>query len=866
MGRRKRATGETKPGPDSDPKAPASPPVDESWEVRFVEAAADLVCLTRNGRLAYVNAAGCELLGYKTSRTLIGRPFADLVHADDRPVATRLTARPSGREGAWTVRLVRRRGGAVDVEMRVTPLADGTVIVQGHDITHRQRAAEALQHSESRYRQLVEHSGDLICVCTEGLVAFVNAAGARMLGAAAPERLIGRKLSGLLDTGSRPVLADGLGALADTGEPVPVRLCGLNRRPLDVELSVMGFGNAGEDSYMVTARDVSEQARAAETLERAREELEVRFAERTRALTREIEDRRRAEDNVRLAATVIDKLSEAVVIANADFRVTSVNPAFCEMTGYAADQVIGKRPFFYRALKKDQTLLDRMWRSIRKHHRWEGEIWSRRRDREEFASHLSITAIADEAGEVRRYAMVISDVTKRKQDEERIRYQANYDELTGLPNRNLFFDRLKHDLETMSRLDQKLGLMFLDLDGFKLVNDTLGHEFGDLLLQEAARRLTACVRRGDTVARLGGDEFTVIMPNLGDPRNAPVVARRILESFSQPFHLDGHESFVSTSIGITVFPDDAVTAGELLKYADAAMYRAKEHGKATYRFYTSDLNEEVQERLILKNGLSKALERGEFALHYQPKLEIGSGRITGTEALLRWASPDIGPVSPGRFIPVLEETGLVVEVGEWAIRTACEQHKAWRAMGLPAIPIAVNLSARQLRETSFATIVDGILRDCGVDASSLEIEITESMLMSDSAHAVIALGELHDMGINVAMDDFGTGYSSLSYLKRFPIDTIKIDRTFVADIATNPDDAEIIRTIISMGHTLNRRVIAEGVETEHQLGILGDYRCDEIQGYVFSPPLPDEKITAFLKERTKEPAQLRPKARSLQTS
>jgi len=361
--------------------------------------------------------------------------------------------------------------------------------------------------------------------------------------------------------------------------------------------------------------------------------------------------------------------------------------------------------------------------------------------------------------------------------------------------------------------------------------------------------LTECMRSSDTVARLGGDEFTIIMPSLDDPARISLAAQRILDALVKPFHLKGEEAIVTGSIGITVYPDDASEANDLLRNADAAMYRAKDQGKATFHFYTADLNEEVKERVAIKTGLSKALERDELSLHYQPKLDLRSERYTGVEALMRWNSAELGFVSPIRFIPSLEETGLVVEVGEWAIRQALDQHVRWRKQGLPPIRVAVNLSARQLREPSFVSIVDHVLRDAGVEPQFLEVEITESMLMSDSNAVVHALDRLHEMGIQVAMDDFGTGYSSLNYLKKFPIDTIKIDRSFVADIASDPDDAEIIKTIISMGKTLNRNIVAEGVETEEQLSILRDYRCDEIQGYFLSRPMPADNLLDVLRQR-----------------
>jgi len=508
-------------------------------------------------------------------------------------------------------------------------------------------------------------------------------------------------------------------------------------------------------------------------------------------------------------------------------------------------------------LRKDKTLFAKMQEDMESQGHWEGEFWNKRKNGEDYAQRLSISAITDETGKLQQYAALIGDITKRKQAEERIRYQANYDSLTELPNRTLFLDRLNLALARMKRGQGKLGLMFIDLDGFKLINDTLGHEVGDLLLQEAAKRLNQCVRRGDTIARLGGDEFTVIMPDLEDPRNSSMVAQRILDALAKTYILDGHEAFVSASIGITVFPDDGDSASHLLRNADAAMYRAKEQGKANYQFFTADLNEAVKERLVLKNSLIKARQSNELSLHYQPKLDIRSGRVTSVEALMRWNNRELGAISPAKFIPIMEETGMAMEIGEWVIRAACTQYRKWRAEGLAPLRVAVNLSARQLREPNFISVVERVLKQTRVDPESLEIEITENMLMSDSTNTVVALDTLHDMGIHIAMDDFGTGYSSLNHLKRFPIDTIKIDGTFIADIESNPEGIEIIKAIITMGHSLNRRVAAEGVETEGQLSILKENGCDEIQGYYLCPPKPAADLTAFLRKNTEDEAEPR---------
>ena len=950
------------------------------WAGSLVEVAPEAVCLCREQVIVYLNDAAAGVFGLPSRDEGMGRLFADFVHPDYREVVSELFTDLDGTTGPLPVKLQGAEGTPLDAELIAVP-ADGDVVIQAVDVTERRRAADAVKRSEMRYRHLVEHSLDMICVVEEGLVTFVNAAGAALLGESEPEQLNGRELTSMVHPDYREIVEEGLFSLSSEGTAFPLKFVRMDGEIVDVEIAVMPFGAETEDSFMLEARDISDRVRSAITLRdreqrlqgimntvadgivtidergviqsinpaahkifgyeageligqnvsrlvpephgsnhddylrnylrtgeakiigvtgreeqgmrkdgslfpvelavtelrhgterlftgvvrditgrkkaedalrRAHDELELRVQERTHELSQEIAERRAAEEGLRLAAEVIGNLSEAVVIVDSEFRVTSVNPAFTDITGFDADEVVGGAPSFLAVVKADPVLESHMHKDLKRDGYWTTEIWNERKNGEKYAERLSISALADELGEVQKYAVVVADVTKRKEDEERIRYQANYDQLTGLPNRALFHDRLNQALATMSRADRKLGLMFIDLDGFKLVNDTLGHDIGDLLLKDAADRLANCIRSGDTVARLGGDEFTVIMPNLTDPKHAPLLGQRILDTLAQPFNLNGHEAFVSGSIGITIYPDDAPDANTLIKNADAAMYRAKEQGKASYHFFTSDLNEEVQERMVLKNGLSKALDRGELSLHYQPKLTLATGQIRHCEALMRWNSSELGMVSPARFIPIMEESGLVVEVGEWAIRVACEQYMKWMEEGLPPVRIAVNLSARQLREPALPTVIERILKETGVPSEGLELEITESMLMTDAQKSVAALNRLHDLGLHVAMDDFGTGYSSLSYLKRFPIDSIKIDRSFVADIATNQDDAEIIRTIITMGQTLNRKIIAEGVETEEQLEMLRGYNCDEIQGYFISRPLPADAFTDFIRDWEKK--------------
>jgi diguanylate cyclase (GGDEF)-like protein/PAS domain S-box-containing protein len=689
--------------------------------------------------------------------------------------------------------------------------------------------------------------GQLLCLVRRGKIVDINAMGRRLLGVRSKKGIVGRAFSAFVHQKDKPLVRTRIAAVADAGEAVPMCLI----RGKGTQVSVIAtISRIDGDAYLIDARDAGVFKSEIDALTERHDGLKRDLAARDSAIEAERAKRREAQEQADLAEKILNSLGQAVMILDDEFRVTAVNRAYSALTGYSAKQVLGKAPTFDQAIAKDAALYAELWRCLSSEGRWSGEFWNRRRNKTDYAEQLSISAITDDAGRVHNYAAVINDVTQRKEDEERIRYQANYDALTGLPNRGLFLDRLSQAINNMRRANSKLGLMFIDLDGFKLVNDTLGHDVGDMLLCEAAERLNACVRSGDTVARLGGDEFTVIMPNLVDPRHTPLLAQRILDELAKPFILNGKEAFVSASIGITIFPDDADDAVGLLKNADTAMYRAKEQGKANYQFYTADLNQEVQERLTIKNGLSKALERDEFVLYYQPKLDVQSDEITSCEALMRWQNDDLGFVSPGRFIPVLEETGQVVEVGAWALRTACRQHVEWREAGLPPMRIAVNLSARQLRELSFVDVVKDIMSETGVEPDGIEIEITESMLMSDAQRAVVTLRTLSDLGLHIAMDDFGTGYSSLSYLKRFPIDTIKIDRSFVADITTNADDAEIIRTIITMGQTLNRGVVAEGVETQEQFDLLKSYACDVIQGYLISRPLPGDDFTTFHKSWT----------------
>lgn len=443
----------------------------------------------------------------------------------------------------------------------------------------------------------------------------------------------------------------------------------------------------------------------------------------------------------------------------------------------------------------------------------------------------------------------IQDITERKRTEGQLAYLANYDALTALPNRYLFQDRLEHALRQADRNGTQLALLFLDLDRFKAINDTFGHGVGDELLKLVARRLLGTVRGSDTVARLGGDEFTLLLENVSDEEEASEVARKIHAALNQPFNLIERELFVSTSIGIALYPGDASDTHTLLKHADTAMYRAKEQGRAAYRFFTSELNQQVQERLLLETALRSALERGEFALHFQPQTQLDDSRIVGVEALLRWRPGQAELVSPDQFIPVLEDTGLILTVGEWVLREACSWLKRWEQAGLPVPRVAVNLSARQFQQGALVQTIAEILESTGVAAEHLELEITESVLM-ERALSEPAINQLQRMGVRWAIDDFGTGYCSLSYLKRFAVDTLKIDRSFVRDLTSDSEDAAITAAIITMAHSLDLTVVAEGVESVEQLAFLRQRGCDVLQGFLASPPLSPDACANWLRQQT----------------
>lgn len=565
---------------------------------------------------------------------------------------------------------------------------------------------------------------------------------------------------------------------------------------------------------------------------------------------RNITSRKLIENELVLSSQVLNSMNEAVVVAGLDYRIRSVNPAFCAITGYTERQITD-RHFIHLAFGRQQReLFNTIEQQLLRHKHWVGELWIRNKQRQAILVWLEINQVIDIKGETSHFVAVFTDITQRKKAEEDLRFLASFDTLTGLPNRTLFQDRLNHAITQAHRANNIVALLFLDLDRFKHINDSMGHHVGDLLLKAVARRLQNAVRDGDTVARLGGDEFTIILEGVAKTKAATLISEKVLRAFQTPFLLDDKTLTISTSIGISLYPNDADNADSLIKFADTAMYHAKSSGRNNFQFYTSKLNEIATRHVQLESGLKEAIQRNELSLVYQPKFCLKDGSLTGIEALLRWYHTELGPISPVEFIPLAEETGIITQIGHWVINQACQQLAEWNSLGFNGITVAVNLSARQLKADIISTI-EVALAVSGLPAQSLELELTESMIMGNPQESVSILSKLKALGLTIAVDDFGTGYSSLSYLKRFPIDTLKIDREFVRDITNDPDDAAITSAIIALAHNLDLNVVAEGVETQEQLNFLAMQGCDQVQGFLLSKPLSAADFLTLLKNQSK---------------
>jgi diguanylate cyclase (GGDEF)-like protein/PAS domain S-box-containing protein len=733
------------------------------------------------------------------------------------------------RDGSWRRFDIREQSLTEDAAGRVT-----RIIGVAKDVTEQVDSSQSLRDSEQRYRMLAESISDVIFSTDSQLqLNYVSPSVETMLGynvqtvfnngwqstIATPSQVIG--LEALLAR-VRAALGDP-GLLAQLRSQVKSQTFMLDclradgrKIPIELRLVLIWDEHDNFEGILGVGRDVSQQ--------------------------------RRAEKDLRMAATVFQHSTSAILITDPAGYIVQVNEAFTRVTGYEPAQVLDQLPALLTVTEQQEAHLQYVVKQLHLHGSWEGEIRLQRRNGEHYPAWVGITAVLDEEGDLASYVCFFSDISERKASEQRIHRLAYYDALTHLPNRTLFQDRLFTALQQAERQKAWVVLMFLDLDRFKPINDSLGHAAGDRMLKDMAMRLLACVDEDDTVARMGGDEFTLLLqPRVS--REAALtraihVAEQILGNLHAPFVLENREFFVTASIGIALSPQDGSELSQLMKNADTAMYHAKERGKNNFQFYQADMNASALERLELESDLRHALEQKEFVLYYQPQLSGDGKRLTGAEALLRWRHPRRGLVPPGDFIPVLEELGLVVDVGDWVLAEACRQLKAWHQARVRVPKVSVNISARQFSDGQLGQRIANILKETGVPPACLELELTESILMREVNEAMHTLDGLKMLGLSIAVDDFGTGYSSLNYLKQFPIDVLKIDRTFVDGLPSGEQDAQIARAIIAMAHSLNLSVIAEGVETHEQLEFLREHGCDEVQGYLFGRPMQANRFEA----------------------
>ncbi len=783
--------------------------------------------LTADGRLLLcgTNPAAEAMLGISQAECM-DRPVEEILPGlltSEIPAACRQLARAGGAR-RWERVAYGQPGKDDSFEMVAFQTAPGLVAVAFADITERRRAETALHDSEQRFRAMIEHAPDGIALFN-GSIRYASPAVSHLLGYT-PEEAMALDPEQATHPDDLPSMLPLLNELA--------------QRPGDVVSARYRFRHK-DGSWRWLESTISN------LLDKpAVNALVFNF--------RDVTERQQAEAHLRLAAAVFEAARDAIMVTDSKWNIVAVNPAFSTLTGYAESEVHGRKPLLLWAERQPPAYFESMARTLAVAGVWQGEFWARRKDGERRAALASLGTVRDANGTISHHVGVATDITALKIAEQRIEHQAYYDALTDLPNRSLLAQHAELALSRATRQRSALALLFLDLDQFKEVNDSLGHAEGDALLVQAAARLQEITRGEDTVCRLGGDEFVLLLPGTAQD-GALRVADKLLTAFREPFMVAGHPLRTTVSIGIALFPNDGTSFAELLKNADTALYQAKQEGRNTRMFYDRQMNAAILQRLVLESELRQALASGQLRAYYQPKIRLRDGQTVGAEALLRWPHPEHGMIPPGRFIPVAETSDLIVELGVWMLGEVCRQLVRWRAAGLPMLPVAVNLAARHFRQPDLADCIRGLLEASALPAQALELELTESSLLEAGPQTAETLQALEELGVGLAIDDFGTGYSSLSYLKRLPLSALKIDQSFVRDLVSDPDDRTISAAIVALGHGLGLKVIAEGVETAEQQRILLDQGCDLAQGYWFGHPLPPEAFVAAWQANSAIPAQ-----------
>lgn len=791
---------------------------ERKFQLLFEEAQDCHLLLSADGRIVDINRIGYERLGY-TKQEMLGRYIADFNSSEYADQVPRRMAQVQ-REGhaSFESAHIRKDGSVIPIEVNAQIIELGgqplyySVV---RDITERKQLERELNAREARYRAVIETSADgFWIVGMEGQLLEVNDAYVRLSGYSR-EELLTMCVSELEAREQPEETASHIEKILQNGHD---RFETMHRRKdgsvWPVEIGVTYWPTVGR--LFVFATDITE--------------------------------RKHREEEQKLAMLVFQNISEAMSVMDSGNRIMTVNPAFIQLTGYAAEEVIGKNPNILSSGHHDSEFYRQMWKSLADTGQWQGEIWDRRKNGELMAEWLTISTIYDDAGQVHRRVALFSDITKKKEAEEMIWRQANFDPLTQMPNRSMFRGRLEQEIRKSYSGGTSLALCYIDLDRFKEVNDMLGHHVGDDLLVDAARRIASCARESDVVARLGGDEFAVLLTGSPDAAYVERVARDVIAKLVDPFHLSGEVANVSASIGITLYPDDAADADSLLKNADQAMYLAKSQGRNRFSYFTHQLQEQAQKRLRMIGDLRNALVEEQFRVYFQPIVDLSTGRIHKAEALLRWHHPELGVVSPLEFIPLAEETGMINEIGDWVFMESARWVQRWIQLYASDFQVSINKSPVQFMSEAnvFDIIWFNYLRNLGLTGNNFVIEITEGLLLQEDQRVLNKLLSFRDAGVQVAIDDFGTGYSALSYLKKFDIDYLKIDKSFVSNLEADENDMALAEAIIVMAHKLGLKVIAEGVETIGQLRLLSGVGCDFAQGYLFARPMPPEEFEALL--------------------
>lgn len=774
-------------------------------------AAEGIIWVNSAGRIIRINITACAMTGYDNS-DLVGTPIVSLFpYADFQSLNDRWRSNTEDTGQALEEVLTTKDGKRLTIELVVSPVEwDGETYLCAflRDVTERRKT-----RAELRLRtRALEAFGDGVVIVDALMddmpIIYVNPAFEQITGFSALETL-GQNCR-FLQAGD-----------TDQLELNQLREAMKAQKPCSVTLR-----NYRKDGTMFWNQLSVWPVRN-----------EKRNVTHFIGVQRDVTKSKKDEDTLRHAATVFETTTEAIMVSDQYNRIKAVNPAFVAITGYSEADVIGGDPGMLSSGRQDEAFYAQMWGTLKSEGRWSGEIWNRRKSGEVYPEWLSISTISNKNGDAVEYVAVFSDISKKVEAEEQIRWQANYDALTQLPNRHLFFDRLSRSIAAAKRENTMVALLFIDLDRFKIVNDTLGHHVGDDLLKAATIRLGECVRDSDTLARFGGDEFTVVLPNIKHIDDATIVADKIISAISAPFELDGHRAFIGASVGITVYPNDAEDPATMLRNADVAMYRAKDSGRNAHRFFTPEMDQQALHRMNMENDIRQGIEQGDFTTFFQPIVDTNTGKVTAAEVLVRWNHPTKGLLMPGTFIAVAEETGLIAELGTYIRREALRQAMLWSEELRESIDLSINLSGRELTAGFDRDELAALLDEMEYPANKLILEITENVILQETEETTLQLRAIQQLGVRFSVDDFGTGYSSLSYLKKFPLDIVKIDRSFIRDIMTDPGDASLVEAVIAMAESLKLDVVAEGVETRGQFDFLQKLNCNKIQGYLFSHPI-----------------------------